>query len=126
MRLTADSRDHCILLNEEILSALHAPTNSTQLEPGTYVIRIERSSFRCESEGNPASTEPWVLLWIHGGKFINKKTNVSVSATWSSLNGYDDTLTLEVIEPTILCGLLFDTHTANYSGEITLSVLKDC
>ena len=43
--------------------------------------------------------EPFVLLWIHGGTVINEKTGIPVSSTWTTLNGYDDTLTLDVREP---------------------------
>ncbi len=130
MRLTVDSQNHCVVLDDDILSTLHTSTNSTQLDVGTYVVRIERGSLRDDSlrddsDGQLISGEPWVLLWIHGGKFINQKTNANVGATWSSLNGYDDTLTLEVLEPTILCGLFFNTDGGHYSGEIRLSVLKD-
>ena len=125
MRLVVDSRDNCYVLDEQRLNALQTPANSTQLEPGTYVIRIEKGAFSYWANNQQFAPEPWVLLWIYGGCVVNKKTNVKVGATWSSLNGYNDTLTLDVLETTTLCGLFFDTHKADNSGEITLSILKD-
>jgi hypothetical protein len=64
------------------------------------------------------------MLWIYGGTFINKKTNVSVQATWSTLNGDDDTLTLDVLETTTLCAFFFDSYLEDNEGEVTLSVVK--
>lgn len=125
MRLVVDSRENCYVLDEQRLNALQTTANSIQLEPGTYVIRIEKGAFSHWNENQRFLPEPWVLLWIYGGTVINKKTNVKVGATWSSLNGYDDALTLDVLEPTTLCGLFFDTYKADNAGEVTLSILKD-
>lgn len=125
MRLVVDSRDNCYVLDAQRLNALQTPANSTQLEPGTYVIRIEKGAFSYWKDNQQFAPEPWVLLWIYGGIVVNKKTNVKVGATWSSLNGYNDTLTLDVLEATTLCGLFFDTYKTDNSGEITLSILKD-
>ena len=124
MRLVVDSRDHCYVLDEQRLNTLQSTANSTQLDPGTYIIRIEKGAFKFWSGNQPLLPEPWVMLWIHGGKFMNKKTNVTVGATWTSLNGYSDTLVLGVVETTILCGLVFATDT-HHSGAVTLSILKD-
>lgn len=125
MRVVVDSQEHCYLLDEARLNALQSTANSTHLEPGTYVIRIERGAFSYWTEQKKFSPEPWVMLWIYGGTVVNKKTNVKVGATWTSLNGYDDTLTLDVLEATNLCGIFFDTYKDDNSGEITLSILKD-
>ena len=124
MRLVVDSREHCHVLDENELNALQSTANSTQLEPGTYVIRIEKGSFAAPSDAS-SPPEPWAMLWIYGGVVINKKTNVKVGATWTSLNGYDDTVTLDVLETTTVCGLFFNTPTTQHSGSITLSILKD-
>jgi hypothetical protein len=125
MRLVIDSREHCYELDEARLNALHTPANSIQLEPGTYVIRIEKGAFSYGPDPQQFSPEPWVLLWIHGGTVMNKKTNIKVGATWSSLNGYDDALTLDVLDATTVCGLFFDTHNADNMGDVTLSILRD-
>ena len=124
MRLVVDSRDHCYVLDESRLNALQSTGNSTQLDPGTYVIRIEKGAFKYRPGNEQFLPEPWVMLWIYGGRVINKKTNVAVGATWTSLNGYSDTLILEVIETTTLCGLFFNTDN-DHTGSVTLSIMKD-
>jgi len=96
---------------------------STKLEPGINIIKIRSGSFDY-IEGDHQVGEPLVLLWIYGGKFINKKTGVAVGATWSSLNGYDDTLTLEVLEPATLNAFFFDTYLDDNEGEVHLSVIR--
>jgi hypothetical protein len=123
--LTIDSQKHAYVLDEKRFSELQSGTNSTKLEPGTYVVRINKGSFSYGGDQKEYPAEPFVLIWIYGGKFINKKTNVEVGATWSTLNGPDDTLTLEVKETTTLSGLFFDTYERDNTGEITLSILKD-
>lgn len=125
MRVVVDSQEHCYVLDENRLSALKSTANSTQLEPGTYVIRIERGAFSYGAEPQQFSPEPWVMLWIYGGAVMNKQTNVTVNTTWISLNGYSDTLTLDVLETATLCGFFFDTYKDQGSGDVTLSILKD-
>jgi hypothetical protein len=93
------------------------------LEPGINIIKIRSGSFDY-IEGDRKVGEPLVLLWIYGGKFINKKTGVTVDATWSSLNGYDDTLTLEVLETATLNAFFFDTHLEDNEGEVNLSIVR--
>lgn len=124
MRLVVDSREHCYVLDEQRLSTLQSTANSTRLEPGTYVIRIEKGAFKYWPDNQQFLPEPWVMLWIYGGKVVNKKTNVAVGATWSSLNGYSDTLILDVLEATTLCGLFLNTDT-DHAGSVTLSIMKD-
>ncbi len=64
------------------------------------------------------------MLWTYGGKFKNLKTNKVVPAGWSTLNGYDDTVTLAVIEKSTLCAFFFDTNTDDNDGDVTVSVVK--
>lgn len=123
--LTIDSQKHTYVLDESRFSALQSGANSTKLEPGIYVVRINQGSFSYGSDQEKFPGEPFVLIWIYGGKFINKKTNLEVGATWSTLNGFDDTLTLEVKETTTISGLFLDTYERDNTGEITLSILKD-
>jgi hypothetical protein len=105
------------------MERLHSEVSvSTVLEPGTNLIKIESGAFSYR-EGNDVG-EPLVLLWIYGGSVINQKTNVPVSATWVSLNGYDDLLTLDVKESTTLCAFFFDTHLNDNNGEVHLSVVR--
>ena len=124
-QLMANSQTDCYVLDESQMAALQSTANCLTLDPGLYVVRIRSGRFNYWSENVKFPGEPWVLIWIHGGRFINKKTNVEVECTWSSLNGYDDTLTLEVLETTTLCGFFFDTHKDDNVGQVVLSILPD-
>ena len=124
MRLVVDNRDHRYILDEQRLKSLQSTANTTHLEPGTYVIRIAQGAFNSCPNHEQFSPEPWAMLWIHGGRVINKKTNMVVGETWTSLNGYGDALILEVEETTTLCGLFLDTDT-NHSGSVTLSIIQE-
>jgi hypothetical protein len=122
--LKIHSKHNCYKLDAETMRKLQEETAvSTELQPGTYVIRIRNGAFNYQASAQQ-SGEPLVMLWIYGGTFINKKTNVSVAATWSTLNGDDDTLTLEVLETTTLCAFFFDSYLEDNEGEVTLSVVK--
>lgn len=124
MRLVVDNRDHRYVLDKKRLKSLQSPANTAQLEPGTYVIRITQGAFHSCPDNQQFFPEPWAMLWIHGGRVINKKTNVGVGETWASLNGYSDALILAVEETTTLCGLFLDTDT-NHSGSVTLSIMQE-
>lgn len=102
------------------MDGLQKEAASATVEPGTYVVRI-KSGYFCY--GDERSKEAFVLLWIHGGEFTNLKTNVRTSATWTSLNGFDDTVTLEVHTPTTISALLLDVYEEDNSGEITVTIL---
>ncbi|MGF1491541.1 MAG: hypothetical protein ACFBSC_03625 [Microcoleaceae cyanobacterium] len=122
--LKIDSKQNCYMLSADAMRRIQSETGvSTTLEPGTYVIRIREGSFNYQG-GAERWGEPLVMLWLHGGKFINKKTNVEVEATWSTLNGEDDTLTLEVLETANICAFFFDTHLEDNEGGVTISVVK--
>ena len=122
--LKIDSKQNCYVLDAEVMNRLQNEISvSTTLEVGTNVVRIKSGTFDYRSASEQTG-EPLVLLWIYGGKFINKKTNVEVGATWSSLNGYDDTLTLDVLEPATLCAFFFDTYLDDNTGELTISVMR--
>lgn len=122
--LTVDSKRNCLFLDADLLQKIQQETAvTTTLEAGTNVIKIRSGKFNYQATSGHQG-EPVVLLWIYGGKVINKKTNVEVSATWSSLNGYDDTLTLEVLEPATLCAFFFDTYLEDNEGEVLLSVVR--
>ena len=124
--MTIDSKTNCYPLDPQQLSNLETGSNTIELNPGIYVIRIESGLFNYWPDFQQKfAGEPWVLLWFYGGKFINKKTNVEVGATWSTLNGYDDTITLEVIETLKLSALFFDTYKDDNVGQIILSILPD-
>lgn len=122
--LRVHSKRNCFFLDADILRRLQQETAvSTRLETGINVIKIRSGAFNYRSDSGHQG-EPIVLLWIYGGKVINKKTGVPVGATWSTLNGYDDTLTLEVLEPATLCAFFFDTYLEDNDGELLLSVVR--
>ncbi len=122
--LRVHSKRNCFFLDADILRRLQQETAvSTRLEAGINVIKIRSGAFNYRSDSGHQG-EPMVLLWIYGGKVVNKKTGVPVGATWSTLNGYDDTLTLEVLEPATLCAFFFDTYLDDNDGELLLSVVR--
>lgn len=122
--LKVHSKHNCYLISPAEMEKIQDNVAvRADLEKGTYVIRIRQGSFDYV-QGDVQIGEPLVMLWIYGGKFANKKNNVEVEATWSTLNGYDDTLTLEVIEPAKLCAFFFDTHIDDNVGEVIVSVVK--
>ena len=96
---------------------------NTELKPGIHVIRIRKGSFDYV-QGDVQKGEPIVMLWIYGGKFKNLKTNIEVPAGWSTLNGYDDILTLAVSETSTLCAFFFDVEVGDNDGDVTVSVIK--
>jgi hypothetical protein len=122
--LKVHSKHNCFFLDPEMMRRIQQETAvKATLEPGTNIIKIRSGAFNYRLDGS-SNGEPIVLLWVYGGKVINKKTNVEVGATWSSLNGYDDVLTLEVLEPATLCAFFFDTYLEDNEGEVLLSVVR--
>ena len=97
---------------------------TAELTQGIYVVRIKEGAFDYVKDSENAESEALVLLWIYGGKFKNLKTNKQVTASWSTLNGYDDTLTIAVSEPSKLCAFFFDTEINDNAGDVTVSVIK--
>lgn len=118
------SRNNALMFNEEQLHHIeHAVANTHSLTPAVYTLQIKDGVFNYDGDDTHPG-EPFVLLWIHGGTVINEKTGIPVSSTWTTLNGYDDTLTLDVREPAMLCAFFLDTYPDDNTGEITLSVTK--
>jgi hypothetical protein len=121
--LRVHSRENCFLLDSEAMNELQKTAVSRTLKPGTYHFRIKSGTFSYRSDTQEVG-EPVLLLWIYGGRVINKKTNVEVRATWSTLNGYAETLVLEVLETAILSAFFFDTHLEDNAGEVVLSAMR--
>jgi hypothetical protein len=122
--LKVHSKSNCYRLSpEQMHSIQNEIAVSTTLEVGTNIVKITEGAFGYQSS-MAQQGEPLVLLWIYGGKVVNQKTNIEVDATWSSLNGYDDTLTLMVKEPATLCAFFFDTHLEDNNGEVRLSIVR--
>ncbi|MEM9806729.1 MAG: DUF4912 domain-containing protein, partial [Cyanobacteria bacterium P01_D01_bin.56] len=101
----------------------HDVASTYHLEPGLYSLRIREGVFNYDGDDNHPG-EAFVMLWIHGGTVINPQTGVPVSSTWTTLNGYDDSLTLTVREPVTLCAFYVDTYPYDNTGEITLAISK--
>ncbi|MEM9004182.1 MAG: hypothetical protein AAGE59_11745 [Cyanobacteria bacterium P01_F01_bin.86] len=121
--LKVHSKNNCYRLSSEQMQAIQEKGVSVKLEMGTNIVKIREGAFSYSSDSG-TQAEPFVLLWIYGGKVINKKTNVEVAATWVSLNGYDDALVMDVVEPATLCAFFFDTYKSDNEGELTLSVVR--
>lgn len=122
--LKIHSKHNCYLISPAEMEKIQDQISvRVDLEQGTYIIRIREGSFDY-LRGDVHRGEPLVILWIYGGKFVNKKNNVEVEATWTTLNGYDDTLTLEVLDSAKLCAFFFDTYVEDNEGEMIVSVVK--
>lgn len=94
---------------------------SKNLSSGRYQIHIHGGGFGYRAG---EESEPVVMLWIYGGRFINQDTGVEVDATWVTLNGYEDTLTLEVRESVTVAAFFFDVHREDNEGELTLAFTR--
>ncbi len=120
--LIVHSQRNCLLIDPGSMSRLQNEVAvSRQLQPGLYTIKLKSGAFDYRIDSGH-SGEPIVLLWIYGGRVVNQRTGNEVGATWSSLNGYGDTLTLRVVEPAMLCGFYFDTYLDDNEGEVVISV----
>src|SRR4028118_1652389 len=121
--LTVDSKRNSYVLDENQLASLkQAGTNSIELNPGNYRLKIREGNATYWSDNNKFNLEPWALIWVKGGKFITKLTGIEVEETWTSLNGLKDEVVLEVKEKTTLTGLFFDTYKEDNEGQIILAI----
>jgi hypothetical protein len=122
--LTIDAKKDCYVIDANAMNGLQQNVaRSFTLEKGTFDIRINSGRYRyaqSETEG-----EPFVALWIYGvdgSTFINKNTGTETGATWTTLNGYNKTLQLEVKGKTVLCALFFDVNNSDNEGEVDLLI----
>ena len=122
--LTIDTKNNCYVINPDEMNNLQQNVASSfTLEKGTFDIQIAAGRYsyaKTKTEG-----EPFVLLWIYGvdgNTFINKTTGAEVGATWTTLNGYNDRLQLEVKEKAILCAFFFDVNNQDNSGTVEVSI----
>ncbi|ARV58605.1 hypothetical protein BZZ01_08115 [Nostocales cyanobacterium HT-58-2] len=121
--ITVDSKRNCYVLDEKYLSTVkQAGSNSVELNPGNYRIKIREGNASYWSDNKKFNIEPWALIWVTGGKFITKLTGVEVEETWVSLNGLKDEVVLEVKEKTTLTGLFVDTYKEDNEGQIILAI----
>lgn len=120
--LTIHSPDHNYTFDENQLSVLQATANRIPLTPGCYVLTLDSENTKIKTS---PEEEPNLSLWLYGGRFINRQTNVEATSTWATLSGYNDILTLDVLESTTVCILFFDTVSRRRSTKLTLLILKD-
>ncbi|MDZ8189258.1 MAG: hypothetical protein RMX96_31020, partial [Nostoc sp. ChiSLP02] len=122
--LTIDTKNNCYVINPDRMNHLQQNVATCfTFEKGTFDIKITNGRYsyaQSKTEG-----EPFVLLWIYGvdgSTFINKNTGFEVGATWTTLNGYNDSLKLEVKKKAVLNALFFDVNNADNSGVVNLSI----
>ncbi|MBE9101748.1 hypothetical protein IQ267_20110 [filamentous cyanobacterium LEGE 07170] len=115
--LTVHSKHNCFAVEPSAMQELEQAAVSKVLQPGTYTLRLQ-------DEGVGDRTEPVALLWLYGGRLINQDTEVEVNATWCSLNGYDDTLTLNVLEPTTLAAFFCHADLPETEVELVLAITR--
>lgn len=120
--LTVHSRNHCYSLTPEMVQEIQNKSVTHTLDTGRYLIKIRSGGFGYTT--GRGTYDSWVMLWIYGGRVINQQTGVSVSTTLSTLNGYDEVLTLEVLEPSTLSAFFMDTHIDDNEGAVILSIVK--
>ncbi|MEM1255595.1 MAG: DUF4912 domain-containing protein [Cyanobacteria bacterium P01_H01_bin.21] len=115
---------HAVMFDQDQLRHIEQDIATThELTPGVYTLHLRDGVFNYNADDNHPG-EPFVLLWIRGGAVVNQKTGVPVSSTWTTLNGYEDTLRLDVREPATLCAFFVDTYPDDNAGEVTISVIK--
>ena len=107
--LTIDTKNNCYVIDSGAMDGLQENVASkVTLEQGSYEIQI--ASGRHSYSSNDELGEPNVLLWIYGADgstFVNQETGVETGATWTTLNGYDQKLRLEVKQQAVVCALFF-------------------
>ncbi|MBE9127404.1 MULTISPECIES: hypothetical protein [unclassified Coleofasciculus] len=131
--LTINPKDNCYVIPTWQMENLQNQAKSITLNEGTYNIQIADGYYSYAKATTKG--EPFVLLWIYGmngSTFVNKTSGFDengkgfeTGATWTTLNGKKDILTLQVKEEVVLCGLFFDVNKENNDGEVTLSITKE-
>jgi hypothetical protein len=122
--LVVHTQRNCYYIEPESARKLKQETSASRiLQPGTYIVRIKSDAFSYRSDFNRLG-EPWILLWIYGGKIVNRKTNIEVNSTWTTLNGYADVLVLDVRETTTLSAFFLDTFLSDRGGGAVLSLIR--
>jgi hypothetical protein len=122
--LTIDTKNSCYVIEANEMNHLQQNVASSfTLDKGTFDIQI--TSGRYSYAQSEAEGEPLVVLWIYGvdgSTFINKNTGNETGATWTTLNGYNKKLQLEVKQKAVICALFFDVSNSENEGEVNLLV----
>lgn len=125
--LTIDTKNSCYVIDANEMNHLQQNVASSfTLEKGTFDIKI--TSGRYSYAESKTEGEPLVVLWIYGvngSTFINKNTGAETGATWTTLNGYNKKLQLEVKEKAVICALFFDVNNSDNKGAVNLLISSD-
>lgn len=125
--LTIDTKNNCYLIEASAMENLQQNVASSfTLESGTFDIKI--SSGRYSYAQSKTEGEPLVVLWIYGvdgSTFINKNTGNETGATWTTLNGYNKSLQLEVKHQAVICALFFDVNNSDNKGGVELLITSN-
>ncbi|MEB3279744.1 MAG: hypothetical protein VKK42_12600 [Lyngbya sp.] len=126
-KLTIDSQESCYVINQgQMDNDLQSKTaKSITLEHGEYSIKLEKGWYSFSSGSEKG--EPLVILWIYGhnnAPFVNLNTGLEVGTTWTTLNGFNDVLTLEIKpnQKATVCALFLDIDARqSHGGEVEVS-----
>lgn len=124
MELKVNGKTNCYQFSQGMIKQIQEQISVSQtLQPGVHHLSIKTGTFSYSQDQRKAI--PTLNLWIYG-KFINVKVDpeVIVDAGWFSLNGYSEVLNIEVLEPTTVCCLFFDTYAQDNTGEVTLYIKR--
>jgi len=122
--LTIDTKQNCYVINTDQMNNLQQNVaKSLTLNKGTFDIQITSGTYSYRADNTAG--EPFVFLWIYGldgSTFINTKTGVETGGTWTTLNGYNDKLQLDIKEKAVVCALFFDIYSGDNQGQVTVSI----
>ena len=122
--LTIDTKENCYVIDPGQMNHLQQNVaNSFTLDKGVYDIKIASGNYKYAK--SKAEGEPFVLLWIYGengATFVNQNTGFETGATWTTLNGYNNHLKIDVKNKAVICGLFFDVNNNDNSGSIKLEI----
>ncbi|MEM6753530.1 MAG: hypothetical protein AAF630_11230 [Cyanobacteria bacterium P01_C01_bin.38] len=125
--LTIDTKENCYVIDPGQMNHLQQKVaNSFTLDKGVYDISIASGSYKYAK--TKTQGEPFVLLWVYGengATFVNQNTGFETGATWTTLNGYDNHLKLEVKQKAVICGLFFDVNATDNNGSVKLSITSN-
>jgi hypothetical protein len=126
--LKVHSQRNCFAFTSEQMRRIQEEIGtSIVLEPGINLVKLRPNASAANhpepNHSNPNHPEPSVMLWIYGGPVINQATDVEVTATWASLQGYEDLLSLDVKGRAYLCALFLDTALP-VAGTVEISVAR--
>jgi hypothetical protein len=121
--LKVQSQRNCFAFTGEQMRRIQEETAvSIVLEPGINLVKL-RPGASAANHPDPNHPDPSVMLWIYGGPVINQATDIEVTATWASLQGYEDLLSLDVKGRAHLCALFLDTALP-VAGTVEISVAR--